>query len=800
MTNADRLPDALPATGEDRVILKKWLEGLLAAALLYLLIVIFFRDLVFGGEVFAASGDSIPASTFEGWGRKLMERGIFPLWNPYIFSGMPSFGSLQFAPGAYPAMWLLPLFKILFLGSSGVHILIHHLLGGFFAYLLLRDLELDTPLALFGAVIFFFSPQEIILGPAAHGGKLFTIAYLPLILLLTRRFLRRPAILTSSLLGLAIGIQLLALHMQIAYYGLLMVGIYFVIDAIQHRKERKLREHLIRSGGLTAIGLLALFLSAYLLWPVYEYSQFSIRGGGAVGGGVSYDYATSWSFHPKEMLTFLVPSWFGFGRPTYWGYMPFTEHPYYMGLVPLLLAAVAVVLRRRKKVVQVLMVIGVFSLLVSFGKWFAILYYPLYKVLPFFAKFRVPAMILILLLLVVAVLASLGFKALLDLKGEERRKWTKVMRLAAISLGILFLIVLAGKGAFRDVYTSTAAPRIGPALAWDAYLLFWGDALRVIGCAALAALFLYLHMRNLLNYRVTVAIITLLVVADLWTVNARLVTTTPKADRPEVAPPIPHAEFLVQQEGPFRLANLSLRVPGNYWMSHGLEDIEGYSPAKLKHYQQLIESQPDGIMQLPNLFAMLNVRYVIYGDTIALEEFTTVYSYGEMNIIEYAGALGPAWLVGEVSRAESDEQVLNALIQGFDTSARALTTENIGNVDPAAASAGRVELEERDVHHLRYTVTTEGPVLLVLSEIYYPAGWQAEVDGVPVQIHRVNHVLRAVRVNGEGGGPGVHTVEFFFRPRSVHSGRVLSLGALVILLAGLMVGALQRRRETAKES
>jgi len=800
MKNADRLPDTLPATGEDRVILKKWLEGLLATAFLYLLIVIFFRDLVFGGEVFAASGDSIPASTFEGWGRELMARGIFPLWNPYIFSGMPSFGSLQFAPGAYPALWLLPLYKILFLGSSSVHILIHHLLGGLFAYLLLRDLEMDTPLALFGAVIFFFSPQEIILGPAAHGGKLFTIAYLPLILLLTRRYLRHPAILTSSLLALAIGIQLLALHMQIAYYGLLMVGIYFVVDAIQHRKQRNLREHLIRSCGLAAIGLLALFLSAYLLWPVYEYSQFSIRGGGAVGGGVSFDYATNWSFHPKEMLTFLVPSWFGFGMPTYWGYMPFTEHPYYMGLVPLLLAAVAVILRRRKKVVQVLLVIGIFSLLVSFGKWFSILFYPLYKVLPFFAKFRVPAMILILVLLVVAILATVGFKALLDLKGEQRRKWTKVMRLATISLGVLFLIVLAGKVAFRDAYTATAAARIGPAAAWEAYLLFWGDALRVIGCAALAALFLYLYMRDILNSRITVAIIALLVIADLWTVNARLVTTTPQANRPEVAPPIPHAEFLVQQEGPFRLVNLDLRVPGNYWMSHGLEDIEGYSPAKLKYYQQLIESQPGGRMQMPNLLAMLNVRYVIYSDTIALEEFKPVYSYGEMNIFEYTGALGPAWLVGEVSRAESDEQVLGALMQGFDTSTRALTTEEIGSVDPVAASAGRVVLEERDVHHLRYTVTTEGSVLLVLSEVYYPAGWQAEVDGVTVPIHRVNHVLRAVRINGEGGGSGIHTVELFFRPRSVHSGRVLSLGALVLLFSGLMAGVLQRRRELAAES
>jgi hypothetical protein len=800
MTDADRLPDVLPSTEGDRVILKKWFEGLLAAALLYLLIVLFFRDLVFGGEVFAASGDSIPASTFERWGRGLMERGIFPLWNPFIFSGMPSFGSLQFAPGAYPAMWLLPLYKILFLGSSGVHILIHHLLGGLFAYLLLRDLDLDAPLALFGAVVFFFSPQEIVLGPAAHGGKLFTIAYLPLILLLTRRYLRRPDLLISSLLALAIGIQLLALHMQIAYYGLLMVGIYFTIDAIQHRKERDLRDHLIRSGGLVAIGLLALILSAYLLWPVYEYSQFSIRGGGAVGGGVPYDYATSWSFHPKETLTLLVPSWFGFGSPTYWGYMPFTTHPYYMGLVPLLLAVVAVILLRREKVVQVLLVTGIFSLLVSFGKWFAILFYPLYKVLPFFAKFRVPAMILILLLLVVAVLSSLGFKAMIDLRGEERLKWSKVTRLAAVALGVLFLIILAGKGAFRDAYTSAASSRTGSAAAWEAYLLFWGDALRVIGFAALAAMLLHLHLRDRLKSTVTVAIVALLVVADLWIVNARLVATTPMADRPEVAPPIPHAQFLAEQEGPFRLVNLGLQVPGNYWMSQGLEDVEGYSPAKLRHYQQLLENQSDSRMLLPNLFNMLNVRYVIYGSTIPLEGYRSVYSYGEVHVIENEGALGPAWLVGEVSQTQSDEQVLNALLQGFDTSERALTTEDIGRVDPAAASAGKVDLVERDVHHLRYEVAADGPVLLVMSEIHYPAGWQAEVNGVPAEIHRVNHVLRAVRVDGEGSGSGTHTVELFFRPRSVHGGRILSLGALVLLLAGLSAGALQRRRQVAGES
>ena len=800
MMLAKRGSNELSTADTNRVAIRPWLEGLLAVAVLYLLIIIFFKDLVLGGQVFTASGDSIPAATFERWGREMMQRGIFPLWNPYIFSGMPSFGSLQFAPGAYPIMWLLPLCKILFLGSPAIHILFHHFMGGLFTYLLLRDLKLDAFLSLLGAVVFFFSPQEIILGPVAHGGKLFTIAYLPLVFLLTRRFLHRPNLLAASLLAATIGMQLLALHMQIAYYGLMMVGLYFLVDAIQHRKERELKGHLLRLGGLMGVGVLALALAAYLLWPVYEYSHFSIRGGGAVGGGVSYDYATNWSFHPMEALTFLVPSWFGFGKGTYWGYMPFTDHPYYMGLVPLMLAIVAVILRRREKLVQVLVVLGTFSLFVSFGKWFVLLYRPLYEILPFFAKFRVPAMILILLLLATAVLAALGLQALLELKEEERDRWIKGLRLAAVVLGVLFLVVLAGKTAFRTGYTDAAAARIGQGAAREAYTIFWRDMLRVTGFAGLAALLLYFSLRRILPARVAVAAVGLLVVADLWVVNAKLINTVPRADRPDVAASNPHAQFLTEQQGPFRLLNLGLPVPGNYWMAQGLEDVEGYSPAKLRSYQQLLERQPQGRMQLPNLLDMLNVRYLIYGDQLPRDRFEMVFSSGDVHIYKYGGALGPAWLVGEAARARGDEEILNALLQGFDTSTRALTTEQVGFLDPAAAAAGSVELLERDIHHLRYRVTADGPVLLVMSEIYYPAGWQVEVDGVRVPIHRVNYVLRGVRVDPGAGGPRSSIVELVFRPRSVHGGRSVSLAALFLVIIGFGLGVWRRREEAAPTS
>ena len=710
-----------------------WLQGLAATALLYLIVVVFFRDLVFSGLIFAGSGDTIAAVGFERWGRSIVERGILPLWNPLIFSGMPSFGSLQFTPDVYPVGWLRPIYAAIFLGASSQSILAHHLLGGFFCYLLLRDLDLESPVALFGAVVFFFSPQEIVLGPVSHGGKLFTIAWLPLVLLMTRRLLRQPDVRNAGLLALVTGIQLLALHMQIAYYGLLMMGLYFLVDAWQHRRERDPEAHLVRGGLLAASVLLALALSAYLLWPVYEYSRYSIRGGaGTVGGGVSYAYATNWSLHPMEMVTFLIPSWLGYGGSTYWGWMPATDHPYYMGLVPLLLAVVAVVLARRERTVQFFIVLWAFALLVAFGKHLPLLYAPLYKLLPFFAKFRVPAMILILVLLATACLAAIGLRRLLALQGEEREKWAKITFRGGIVFAVLFLLLFIGQSAFEQVYAASATSRLGARygvapsatlrLAGEAWDLFLADALRVTGLAALAMGALFLALRKRIAPILATLALLVLVGTDLWVTNARLVETVPPSERSEALAPPPAALFLQQQEGTFRIVDLSGVGPQNRWVLYGIEEVEGYSPAKVRAYQELLERLPQGRVAPPEALAMLNARYIVTAGQVTLPGFVEEFSGDGTWVYRYEGALGPAWLVGETIRATSEQQMLDVLVGGMDPARTAVTIDAIEAVDPAAAAAGSVTLLQRDVHTLRYRVEAPGPVLLVLSEVWYPAG------------------------------------------------------------------------------
>jgi hypothetical protein len=127
---------------------------------------------------------------------------------------------------------------------------------------------------------------------------------------------------------------------------------------------------------------------------------------------------------------------------------------------------------------------------------------------------------------------------------------------------------------------------------------------------------------------------------------------------------------------------------------------------------------------------------------------------------------------------------------------RALTTEVIGPLDAAAADSGQVRLLERSEHYLRYEVAAPGPVLLVASEVWYPAGWQASVDGEPVDIHRVDFLLRGVRVEPAPGGRA-RVVEMRFAPASVSTGRAISVGTLILSLGLLAAGWLRaggRRR------
>ena len=164
-----------------------------------------------------------------------------------------------------------------------------------------------------------------------HGSQVMTAAYLPWVIWATLKLKERPDIRNISILALLIGLQLQRGHVQIAYYTWIVMGMYIIYDYISSKKidTNFLFKWIISS----AIGL---WMSLWIYIPLLNYTPYSIRS--ISGGGASFDYATHWSLHPYEMLTMILPSSYGFGDASYFGYMPFTSFPNYVGCLLIILA------------------------------------------------------------------------------------------------------------------------------------------------------------------------------------------------------------------------------------------------------------------------------------------------------------------------------------------------------------------------------------------------------------------------------------------------------------------------------
>ncbi|HEX9653130.1 MAG TPA: hypothetical protein VGA99_05425, partial [bacterium] len=350
---------------------------------LVLLLLIFYWPVVFGGRSFLAP-DKIASLSIEPFIYETLDRGVYPLWNAFIFSGMPSFAGLQSTPFVdlleAPFRWvILEMFPASHV-SSKVFLeiflmLFNYFLFGFFTYWLLKKRTDLAWVALFASVAMVFQPQVVAFAAFGHNTKLATVALLPAIFFLLDELLQKRQVHYFGLLVLAIGSQLLRAHTQMAYYTFMMIGLYLVFWLAEAIRKKEIAVNVVKSlaiGGAAIV--IGVAMSAWLYLPVQEYSHYSIRGGDT---GLDYGYATNWSFSPLEMLTFFVPSFVGFGGETYWGSMPFTDFPFYMGIVTLLLAGLALIVRRDRYVTFFAILAGL-SLLISFGKNFSVLYDPLF--------------------------------------------------------------------------------------------------------------------------------------------------------------------------------------------------------------------------------------------------------------------------------------------------------------------------------------------------------------------------------------------------------------------------------------
>ncbi len=767
----------------------------IVAALLY--------QVLFFGMVPSSPDTTGPLATSIALDSLRESSGKYPLWQPWLFSGMPTVEAFTYLNGLY-----YPGIVLKFIHIEGLHLqLLHLLFAAIGGYVLLRSFRLSHLPAFLGGAAFMLNPYLITMFVYGHGSQLMTAAYMPWMIWAGLRVLDRATFIDIALLALFAGFQLQRAHVQIAYYSWMLLFLLMAVAVVvRHSSLRETTGKLARAG-LSL--LIAVALAAAVYMPALAYSPFSVRGVSGAGGA-AYEYATMWSMHPTELLTFLLPGFFGFGGIAYWGHMPFTDFPNYAGLIILLLACFGAWARRHEPFIWFLVGSIALSILVSFGAFWSPLYDLFYHFAPFFNRFRVPSMILIVLSLNLSLLAGFGLQAIRD---GIRTEGVMVLKGGSLVLALLILALLVFEPSiesfFRGVFPLPAVEglqlaRLVEDVRWEQLK---GSLQGFILFSALFCALLWLHVRRVFSGSMTLLFITALALCDIILVDRQIID--PSRDTLRRSQLLPAAalehvfrdddvtDFLKHEPGIFRIYPAGSLFGENRFAAAGLESVGGYHPAKIARYDALLRQT--GNLADIGVLRMLNVRYVISPSPVDHPELEPVYE-GVLRIVRgpqdvrvyrLRGARERAWFASGAVSSHSAVGSPGRMMQETTDSSATVFVEDSGWQGERSFAQGKVlELDVRP-ERIMMRVLAEGDAFLVLSEVFYPRGWKALLDGSPVRVYPVNGVVRGVRVPA-----GEHRIVFSYDRTLFNNGRAYSLGAAVLIVGLFAGGAVTRRRDS----
>ncbi len=808
--------------GEDGS-LRRWCLACLA---LLAFVALIHPEVMFRGDIYRSS-DASNALSFHIVGDTALAAGQYPQWNPYIFCGMPTFGSLAYSRFLYFPSELLTRLQ----ADAGFPLmtwmLTHLLFGGLGVIWLLGRWRLPWSSRLLGAAIWVMMPKIVAWGVHGHGSKLMTAMYLPWVIGLTLEVLRGHGRRSVGWLALLLGLQILCGHPQIIYYTLLVIGLVVVarwIAALAARPRTAVpwRE----TSGVVIAVVLAFAVSAVLLLPVYNYAGLSIRGVAEAGGGAGYDFATGWSLSPQELATLVMPSAAGFGQATYQGLMPFTDYPNYLGLLTVLLAAAGLTLRERW-LSRTLLALAVLALLISFGRFFPLLYQPCFELLPYFNKFRVPSMILILTGFAVALLAAAG-SALLASGTLLAGRWSRLGALAVGGLGVLLL--LGGAGVFQGLHESrlgelaaaAGRPAPPPAILAIAWRLQSADLLRIglVLLTAGAALFIAIRHATF-RTRWLVWVLLALTIVDMLAVDRRIThpeyalkriardadgrgvlvdsprMLEPGARHQEAIRPDPDMIELAAALGHERAWPLGRDAATNAGMIAGVRSLGGYHAAKLAAYETIRNRLYDPAQYAGRIANWLAAGHLVFDQHLSdglfprLQELgvdldRTPTVTGTRVFYHNRSALPRARLVSAWEPVTGDlDGFLDRVQAGREPVDRRVLLDEVPTPAPIAAPGPLppVSFEVDGMNEVVLRAAPPTPSLLVLADMWMP-GWQVTVDGEPARLLRADHVLRAVALSA-----GEHTVRFAYHDPVLKQGLTITAAGGLLILIVLVFGA-----------
>ena len=249
-------------------------------------------------------------------------------------------------------------------------------------------------------------------------------------------------------------------------------------------------------------------------------------------------------------------------------------------------------------------------------------------------------------------------------------------------------------------------------------------------------------------------ILTGLIVVDMWPVNKRFCNDdnfVAVKKRDQAFTMQPYEKLLLQDTTYFRVLNVTTNTFNEARTSYYLKSIGGYSAAKLRRYQDLIDEHISSKNMNMSVLNMLNAKYIIVRD-----------NNGEIVPQQNPDALGNAWFIDSlvvVNTPNEESDALNTINVKNTAVVDAKFKSFVADFKPIQSPSANIRLTKYTPEALEYESSSKTPGIVVFSEIYYPYGWKAYIDGQFVEHFRVNYVLRALNVPA-----GNHHIRFEFRP------------------------------------
>ncbi len=772
---------------------------------------------------------------------KETHHGVAPLWTINMFSGMPGFqiatnnnNFISYAASEAFSLFIPKPFRFFILACLGF-------------YFLGLVLGVNPWISMIGALSYAYATYDPVIVSVGHDTKMLSIAYLPaalggLIMVYNGRYW-----LGTAFLALFSSILVYQNHFQIVYYFGLIVVFMTIAYIIQWVKEKNTK-HMVTALGFALIGgMVGIMTNAMMLFTTYDYSKATIRGGQAslnlsdslstahtIKGGLDTGYAFLYGSYGKaETMTLLIPDIYGgnprplgedsklvekmqekgfppdfanqlYGSfPAYWGDQPGHAGPVYLGaLICFLFIFGMVYVKSNHK--WWLLAITILAIMMSWGKNLATFNTFMFNYLPFYNKFRAPAMILIIPQLSFSFLAVLGLQQ--ALYGDDKKEYLqKKLKLAGMIIAGIFAIALMLYFSFdyttnNDKYIQQqlsqmmtndpgAAREIINAVADDRKSIFASDLMRSIFFVAAGFLMLFLYSRNKLKAQHAVIALLVLTAIDILPVGKRYLKNEnflePEENDAVFNPTAADLQILQDKDPNFRVFNLTQDVFNDAITSYHHRSIGGYHAAKLSLYQDLISNQLAKQPMNMEVINMLNTKYVIVPDS-------TGRPLAQLN----SGALGSAWLVNSIKFVPNAALEMKAL-NNFNAAQEAVVQESFKPAIPKMPvrdSAAFIKIEKNDHDVINYTFRSSTDQFAVFSEVYYDRGWKAFIDGKEAPIVKTNYVLRGLYIPA-----GAHKIEFRFEPASYIMGsRITSISQIVLVLVFLIALYMEfRRKKTA---